>query len=324
VATLVELGRKAGLEIGVGVTHWWLDSDTAYLKLAKTQFGLWTPWNVLIWDYVEPHRGVFNWTDADNTMARAKAANIAIRGHRLCGPQSNPAWLDTLNAADLRVHMDLHIDTVLKRYPTIKYWDVVNELIAPNGSYRSLPFRKAFVSDYAMVKYFFNKARAANPNARLFYNGHNINEINTQSTAVYNLCKRLCSEHIPIHGVGLQGEFTIGTTDVQLDSVKRNIARFQALGLEVQFTEIRIPLKLQSNGNATLKDLTTQASLSYKLVHLAAQSGIKVYSHGQISDKYSPIPQRMPGFGAAHIYDKVMKPKPAYHKTAQALTELGS
>jgi endo-1,4-beta-xylanase len=84
----------------------------------------------------------------------------------------------------------------------------------------------------------FRTARAADPAAKLCYNDYNTDGINAKSTAVYNMVADFKSRGVPIDCVGFQGHFNSQspvTSDIQ-----QNLARFAALGVDVQITELDI------------------------------------------------------------------------------------
>jgi len=131
-----------------------------------------------------------------------------------------------------------HITTVVSRYKGIIYaWDVVNEVISdkPGEYFRNSIWYQVCGEDF--VAKAFEYAHAADPQALLFYNDYN--EINAaKREKIYKMVKGLKDAGVPIHGLGLQGHWTINEpSEGQLDST---IDRFAQLGLQLQVTELDI------------------------------------------------------------------------------------
>ena len=76
-----------------------------------------------------------NFAPADVLVNFAAANNIQVRGHTLLWHQTAPTWFfvgDINNAvnyrADLKLHLHTYIDAVMKHFPNVYAWDVVNEV----------------------------------------------------------------------------------------------------------------------------------------------------------------------------------------------------
>jgi endo-1,4-beta-xylanase len=69
--------------------------------------------------------------------------------------------------------MESHISNVVSHFKGKCYaWDVVNEALEDNGSYRQNPFLKALGDSYFAAA--FKKAAATDPDAKLYYNDYNL------------------------------------------------------------------------------------------------------------------------------------------------------
>ena len=163
-------------------------------------------------------------------------------------------------------------------------------------------------------------AHAADPDALLFYNDYNAEGMNAKSDAIYEMLKELKAKGVPIDGVGLQmhtsAYFTPGA-----DEIRQNIQRLGELGLQVHITEMDVALPVDSNGNASARDLQRQADL-YGQIASACRShpGCTAFQTWGFTDKYSWIGWHSNGTeGAALLFDRNYLPKPAYRAVRNAL-----
>lgn len=197
------------------------------------------------WGAVEPQRGTYDWAAADRLVGFAKKNGQLVRGHTLVWHNQLPAWLDEddVTPAELRKILHRHItDQVTHFKGRIWQWDVVNEAFDDDGTLRdSIWLRKlgpGYIADA------FRWAHEADPKARLFINDHNIEGVNAKSTALYELVGTLRKQHVPVHGVGIQGHLAVQYSAPH--DIADNMLRFDRLGLGTAITEadVRIPLLL--------------------------------------------------------------------------------
>ena len=133
----------------------------------------------------------------------------------------------------------------------------------------------------------FRWARGADPQALLFYNEAEAEAINAKSDAIYAMVRAFRRDGVPIDGVGFQ--MHVGLLP-DIASISQNIARFTALGLQVQITELDVSLPVDANGNASPDDLARQATV-YRQIAEACVShpGCTAIQTWGFTDKYSWI-----------------------------------
>ncbi len=292
-----------------------LARDTKYTQIAGTQFSAVTPENAMKWGLVEPSKGQFEWADADAIVAFAEAHNQKMRGHTLVWHTQLPDWISggSFSKAELSAILQQHITTEVSRYAGKIYaWDVVNEVIADDGSMRDDVFLKVMGQEY--IADAFRWAHAADPSAKLYINDYDVEGVNPKSDALYKLVKSLKDQGVPIDGVGFQGHFDL-QNPFPTDFVA-NMQRFAALGLDVAITELDVRVETP----ATATELTKQADYYRQTVAdcLAVPTCVGITVWG-FTDKYSWVPSVFPGKGAAALYDSNMDPKPALAAVEQAL-----
>jgi endo-1,4-beta-xylanase len=121
---------------------------------------------------------------------------------------------------------------------------VVNEAIDGQGRRRTDNFWQTAIGD-DFIDSAFVFAHRADPAAMLYYNDFSSENVNSKSTGIYEMVKRMKEKGIPIHGVGFQ---THTGTNVNKSSVSENIKRLGDLGLRVSITELEIA---RAGDNAT-------------------------------------------------------------------------
>ena len=88
---------------------------------------------------LQPTEGQFTYDAADRIVNFAIQNEMKVRGHTLVWHSQNPSWLfDNATKETLLTRMRTHISNVVRHYKGKVYaWDVVNEAVMEDGSYRS-------------------------------------------------------------------------------------------------------------------------------------------------------------------------------------------
>jgi endo-1,4-beta-xylanase len=310
--TLRSVADGRGVKIGSALAASHLSADGTYATIAGQQFNSTTPENEMKWGVVEPNRGQFNWSGADQIVSFAQSHGMRIRGHNLVWHSQLPGWVSSLPTSQVQSVMQQHIATEVGRYKgRVAVWDVVNEPFNEDGSLRSDVFTNAMGSGYIATA--LRAARAADPSAKLFLNDFNIEAVNAKSNAMLNLVKSLKSQGVPIDGVGFESHFILGQIP---SSLQQNIARFTQAGFAVEITELDVRMQLPTSS----AKLTQQANDYGTVVRAClAVSGCGAITIWEYTDKYSWVPGTFSGQGAADIYDQNLQTKPAYTAVQQAL-----
>ena len=224
---------------------------------------------------------------------------MKVRGHTLVWHQQNPPWLSKGNftPSQLSTLLETHIKAIVGHYRgKIFAWDVANEAFDEGN--RAGQLRSTIWYDQPGIGYAgrgsaylarcFRWARAADPDALLFYNEAEAEELNLKSDAMYAMVREFKHQGTPIDGVGLQ--MHIGSVLPNIASVSANIARFTALGLQVQITELDVSLPVDVNGNASAADLQKQADIYSRIAEAClSHPGCTAIQTWGFTDKYSWI-----------------------------------
>ncbi len=238
--TLRQAADSAGIRVGVAVQAGPLRNDATYADLVAAEFQSVTTENALKMEVLRPSRASFDFSDADAIVDFAQGRGLAVRGHVLLWHRQVPGWLEAgdFSREELLAILREHIQTVVGRYRgRIAAWDVVNEALLEDGSYRPTLFYNVIGAEY--IDLAFQWAHEADPDALLFYNDYGAEEQNAKSDAVYALLTRLRQRGIPVHGVGMQMHLN-ATQPLNLYSVAANVGRLEALGLRVEITELDV------------------------------------------------------------------------------------
>ena len=312
-STLKAAAEASGHYFGTALTQSNLSNSTL-TSVAAAQFDMVTPGNEMKWDTTEPSNGSFNFAPGDAIVAWAKSHNDRVRGHNLVWHSQLPSWVSSLPLNQVQAAMETHITTEVNHYKGQVYsWDVVNEPLNDDGTFRQDVFYNAFGGS-GYIADALRTAHAADPNAKLYLNDYNIEGENAKSNAMYSLVQSLISQGVPIGGVGLESHFILGQVP---STMQANLARFAALGVNVAVTELDDRIQLP----ATSANLTQQASDYAAVVNAClAVSGCVGVTQWGVGDADSWIPGFFSGYGAATMFDQNYQPKPAF---TAALTALG-
>ncbi len=318
--TLRNAAEERGVLVGTAVRPSLLLSEPRYAGTLSREFNMVEPEDAMKWWVVRPARDTFDFTQADQVVAFAAAHGMKVRGHTLVWGRTNPAWLKDLKAtpAELARLLHEHIDRVAGHFRgRVFAWDVLNEALDENGSLRPSIWYDQPGFGYAgkgtaYIEQCFRWARAADPNALLFYNDAEGEAMNAKSDAIYKMVRDFRQRGVPIDGVGLQ--MHIFDLHPDIGSIRQNIARFTALGVQVHLTELDVALPVAPDGRASAADLQRQAEI-YRQIAAAclASRGCTAIQTWGFTDKWSWIGSKSEHtLGAALLFDHNYTPKLAY------------
>ncbi|KAF2787290.1 carbohydrate-binding module family 1 protein [Melanomma pulvis-pyrius CBS 109.77] len=283
-------------------------SDAPYLAgLSNTaDFGQITPGNAMKWDAIEPSRGTFTYTNGDAIVSLAEKNGQKVRCHTLVWYSQLPNWVKSggFDNATLISIMKNHITNEVTHYKgKCFHWDVVNEALNEDGTYRSNVFYDTIGPAYIPIA--FATAAAADPAAKLFYNDYNIESAGAKSTGAQNIVKLVKQYGAKIDGVGMQAHFIVGSTPSQAAQTT-NMNAFVALGVEVAITELDIRTTTPATAAAVTQQAKDYAATVGACKAVTKCTGFTIWDY---TDKYSWIPSVFSGQGAALPWDANLKKK---------------
>jgi endo-1,4-beta-xylanase len=251
---LVDAARVVDRRVGAAVQSGLLASEPLYASTLTTHFDAVTAEWEMKWDVNEPEPGRFDFTRGDRIVAFAEARGMWIRGHTLVWHRQLPGWVGELSSGELRIALEDHIRGVAGHYAgRVAAWDVVNEAVADDGGgLRETPFLRGLGPDY--IAEAFRLARAADPQARLYYNDYGAEGLGPKSDRVFELVRDLVRRGVPIDGVGLQMHVQ-ATRPPRVADVAANMRRLAELGLSVDISEMDVRIReLPGNTGSRLEE----------------------------------------------------------------------
>ena len=212
-----------------------LDNDSKFI--VETQFNSITPENSLKWMFIQPAPNSFNFKAADKYVNLGIKNNMHIVGHALVWHSQLANFMQKIKSkADMSIHFENHINTVVSRYKgKIDAWDVVNEAFNEDGSLRESVFYKFLGKNY--IEKAFKLANKADPKADLIYNDYNLYK-KEKRDGVIKMVKQMQSKGIKIDGVGVQAHWSLNQPS--LNQIEQIILDISELGVDVMFTELDI------------------------------------------------------------------------------------
>lgn len=212
-----------------------LEKDAKANQLIKKEFNAITPENHMKSMNIHPEWNRYDFFLGDKFVEYGQKNNMYIVGHTLVWHSQMPRFVGKIKSADsLKLFMTDHINTVAGRYAgKINSWDVVNEAIEDDGTFRKSIFYNLLGEDF--IKTAFDLAAKADPKAELYYNDYN-NEQPAKRKATIEMIKKLKASGTKIDGVGIQGHWSINSLNTK--NIEDAIIEYAALGLKVAFTEL--------------------------------------------------------------------------------------
>ncbi len=189
---------------------------------------------------MQPTEGKFKWRKAERFVKYAEDLGLTAIGHVLVWHSQTPDWFfkdaegKPASREMLIERMRTHILTVVGHFKgRIKGWDVVNEAIQDDGSYRHSPWYQIIGPEY--IELAFQFAHEADPNAELYYNDYSMANPAKRKT-VCELIRKLKAKGLRIDGVGMQSHNGLGWPD--LSEYEASIDAFADCGVKVMITEL--------------------------------------------------------------------------------------
>jgi len=327
--TLRQAAAPHGVFIGAAADSAYL-GEANYGNLLASEFSQLQAENEMKFGIIHPRPDTdptpYDFSGADALVSFAQSHSMVVRGHTLVWHNQVPDWVTKggFKAPKLATILQGHINTVMGRYASKVYaWDVVNEAINDDGTVRDTLWYDQPGIGYAgqgtaYIEHLLRWARAADANAKLFYNDYNAEILDAKSDAIYAMAADFKSRGVPLDGIGFQTHIDLSFDKPStLGSYAGNLQRFAALGLELHITELDIRLNDSSPAS-----LNAQAKLYGELMTMCLQQPkCRVFQTWGFTDKYSWIPEFFSGKGWALLWDANYQKKPAYTAVHDALTK---
>lgn len=248
-------------------------NDKAGVRIVQEQFNSIVAENCMKSQEIHPEENRYNFKQADEFVAFGEANKMVIIGHTLIWHSQLSRWFcvdkngDNVSPEVLKQRMKDHITTIMTRYKgRIKGWDVVNEAIEDDGSYRKTKFYEILGEEYIPLA--FQYAHEADPDAELYYNDYSMANPGKRA-GVVKMIKDLKSRGIRIDAVGMQGH--IGMDYPKIDEFEKSLLAFAETGVKIMITELDLTVLPSPNPNVGAE---VSASFEYKKEMNPYQDGL--------------------------------------------------
>lgn len=222
---------------------------------------------------------VYDFGPSDRVVAFARDNGLRVHGHTLIWYSQGADVFDdaTVPRDRFAVEYDRYISTFVGRYRgRMAGWDVVNEPVAEDGDgLRDCHWSRALGMDGYMVRA-FEQAKLADPEATLFLNEYNLENIPRKGATFLRLVERLLELGAPIGGIGTQSHLNIEIPAGRITAFMRDAASF---GLPIHVSELDFPMQRDGGG---LPDLRSTAERR-------AQQIARV---GELAEAFMALPER--------------------------------
>lgn len=213
--------------------------DTASVKIIKKHFNSIVAEDCMKSANIHPEEDRYNFEQADQFVKFGQENNMAIIGHCLIWHSQLAPWFcvdqkgNNVSAEVLKQRMKDHITTIVTRYKgKIKGWDVVNEAIEDDGSYRKTKFYEILGEEYVPLA--FQYAHEADPDAELYYNDYGMHWPGRRD-GIVKLIKSLKEKGLRVDAVGMQGH--MGMDYPTVEEFEKSMLAFAETGVKVMITE---------------------------------------------------------------------------------------
>lgn len=213
--------------------------DTNAVNIVKKHFNAIVAENCMKMEEVHPEEGKYTFDQADQFVKFGEDNRLTITGHCLIWHSQCPEWFfqdengKEVSPEVLKQRMKDHIYTVAKRYKgKLKGWDVVNEAIIEDGSYRKSKFYQILGEEFIPLA--FQYAHEADPDAELYYNDYGMDNEGRRN-GVVKLIRSLKEKGLRIDAVGMQGH--MGMDYPKIEEFEKSMLAFAAEGVKVMITE---------------------------------------------------------------------------------------
>ena len=224
--------------------------------IVSTFFSSITAENAMKMAYLHPAPDRYAFDNADVLVEWARQEGLVVHGHALVWHNQAPDWMNTLEGDREVVETILaeHVAGVAGHFGgRLASWDVVNEAFADSDAdgdglndLRDTLWLENVGLDYVATA--FRVARAADPDADLYYNDYNLSSVPAKLAAVLDMVDAFRSDPdpVPIDGIGFQMHISLAWPEI--GQVRAALAAAAATGLKVKISELDITVNTDGNG----------------------------------------------------------------------------
>jgi endo-1,4-beta-xylanase len=196
------------------------------------------------WKYTTRPTQAYSFAQTDAAIRFAEENGWEVHGHPLVwGSDTHiPDWVLSTPTQQGESLMLEHIRTIAGRYRgRVHAWDVVNEAIEDDGSYRNSYWNRAMTGEF--IAKAFIETKKVDPDAILLYNDYGIESNQAKFNAVVNMLRSIDSRGAEVDGLGWQLHTDVNTVLSANFPLQQRMQVITDMGLDNYVTEldIRIP-----------------------------------------------------------------------------------
>ncbi|WP_240054952.1 endo-1,4-beta-xylanase, partial [Bacteroides cellulosilyticus] len=230
--------------------------DTSAVDVVRRHFNSIVAENCMKSEVIHPEEDRYDFSLADEFVKFGEDNGMFIIGHCLVWHSQLSPWFcvdaegKNVSPEVLKERLKSHIHTIVGRYKgRIKGWDVVNEAIEGDGSYRKSKFYEILGEEYIPLA--FQYAHEADPEAELYYNDYGMHEPGRRD-AVVRMVNSLKEKGLRIDAIGMQGH--MGLDYPSIGEYETSLLAFASTGAKVMITEWDMSALPTINRGANIAD----------------------------------------------------------------------
>lgn len=215
--------------------------DAGWRELVAREFDQFTPeWEMKMEAILRPDRSL-DFSRADACADFAGRNGMRLHGHALVWYSQGAEPFAGLDKSTFARDYDRYVREVTARYRgRAVSWDVVNEPVAEDGDGLRTHHWSQSLGEIDHIRRAFDVAHEADPDAVLFLNDYNLENLPRKGAAFLRLVETLMKAGTPIHGIGTQSHLDVEIAEGQIACFFREAAQF---GLKIHVSELDASLK---------------------------------------------------------------------------------
>ncbi|WP_374653582.1 endo-1,4-beta-xylanase [Phenylobacterium sp.] len=310
---LPPLKSLAAFPVGTCVQAVQLD-DPGFAALVAAQVSqLTAEWEMKM-EYIVQDDGSFRFDAPDRIAAFARTHGLRFFGHTLVWYAQSPPAFERLDAG--RIAFDgayrNYIHAVVGRYRGQAVgWDVVNEAVAEDGEGWRDSLWSQRLGRLEHMTLAFQHAREADPEAVLFLNDYNLENLPKKRATFLKLAEALLKAGAPLGGLGTQTHVAADLKAGELAAALKDLA---SLGLPIHLSEMDVSL---SRAEGLIRDPAKLAAGQARVYAEAAEAFSSLpaqqrfaFTHWGLRDKDSWL-KREDAADTPLLFDDAGRPKSA-------------
>ncbi|MBU2879924.1 MULTISPECIES: endo-1,4-beta-xylanase [Aliiglaciecola] len=228
--------------------------------------------NIMKPTYMQPVQGEFFYDDADELVNYAKDNALTVHGHVFIWHSQIAPWMQSFEGDrdDWVTMMEEHITQVATHFEeagendTVVSWDVVNEAFMENGKYRGEKTTNDSADESVWFENIgaeflplaFKAARAADPDADLYYNDYNLIWNADKLDAVIAMVNDFHAHGVPIDGVGFQSHISLNSPDIA--TIQAQLQKVVDIRPKIKVKITELDVRMNNEGGTPLTYLSSE------------------------------------------------------------------